>query len=124
MSEFGAISEKKIASLKEKMKEFSVTEDQFEERFLTCGGKGGQKINKTSAAVQLKHLPTGLCVKVSRERQRSHNRFLARRLLMEKIEEKQTGRVSSRQTAIEKIRKQKKRRSRRSKRRADDNDKV
>jgi protein subunit release factor B len=42
--------------------------------------------NKTSSAVQLKHIPTGIVVKSQATRSRSQNRTIARRLLAEKLE--------------------------------------
>lgn len=48
-------------------------------------------INKTSSAVQLKHLPTGIVVKSQATRSRAQNRSIARRLLQEKIEEHELG---------------------------------
>lgn len=38
--------------------------DEIEEKFVKGWGKGGQKVNKTSNCVELKHIPTGLVVKV------------------------------------------------------------
>jgi protein subunit release factor B len=84
-----------------------------EEHFVRSQGAGGQKVNKTSSAVFLRHLPTGLTVKMQKERSQALNRFLAWRLLAEKLEAIQTGTVRGQEKA-EKIRKQKKRRRRRS----------
>ncbi|KAL8869139.1 MAG: hypothetical protein Q9174_004493 [Haloplaca sp. 1 TL-2023] len=68
-----------------------VSENDIEESFLKGSGPGGQKINKTSSAVQLKHIPTGLVVKSQATRSRSQNRSIARRLLAEKLEEAEKG---------------------------------
>jgi peptide chain release factor len=78
------------------------------------GGKGGQHANKTSTCVYLKHIPTGIEVKCSETRERELNRFLAKRLLADRVEEKLTG-TSDRMKEIEKIRKRKSRSKRRSK---------
>ena len=40
-------------------------EDELEESFVKGWGKGGQKVNKTSNCVELKHIPTGIAVKVN-----------------------------------------------------------
>ncbi|TKA78991.1 hypothetical protein B0A49_01542 [Cryomyces minteri] len=64
----------------------TVNESDIEEAFLRGSGPGGQKINKTSCAVQLKHLPTGMVVKSQETRSRTQNRKIARRILAEKIE--------------------------------------
>ncbi|KAL9639190.1 MAG: hypothetical protein Q9164_001083 [Protoblastenia rupestris] len=68
-----------------------VKEDDIEEAFLKGSGPGGQKINKTSSAVQLKHVPTGMVIKSQATRSRSQNRKIARRLLAEKLEEAEKG---------------------------------
>ena len=87
----------------------------FKENFVRSGGNGGQNVNKTSTCVMLLHRPTGLQVKCKATRQQGLNRFLARRLLLDKIEEKQKGFVAANRAHIEKIRRQKRRRSRRAK---------
>lgn len=68
-----------------------ILDSEIEENFLKGSGPGGQKINKTSSAVQLKHLPTGIVVKCQDTRSRSQNRKTARRLLGERIEELKLG---------------------------------
>ena len=52
--------------------------------------------NKTSSAVQLKHLPTGTVIKSQATRSRSQNRKIARQLLAEKIELAEKGHESRR----------------------------
>ncbi|KAF2736804.1 hypothetical protein EJ04DRAFT_575026 [Polyplosphaeria fusca] len=64
----------------------TILDSEIEENFLKGSGPGGQKINKTSSAVQLKHLPTGIVVKCQETRSRSQNRKIARRLLGERLE--------------------------------------
>jgi len=63
-----------------------VREDDLDERYVRAGGRGGQKVNKTSSAVVLKHRPSGVVVKAQRERSRAVNRFLARRTLADRLE--------------------------------------
>jgi peptide chain release factor len=63
-----------------------ILETEIEESFLKGTGPGGQKINKTSSAVQLKHIPTGIVVKSQETRSRQQNRKLARLLLAEKLD--------------------------------------
>ncbi|KAI0447531.1 RF-1 domain-containing protein [Xylaria telfairii] len=62
-------------------------EEEIEESYLKGSGPGGQKINKTNSAVQLKHLPTGLVVKCQATRSRSQNRTIARQLLADKLDD-------------------------------------
>ncbi|KAK3619390.1 hypothetical protein LTR56_024077 [Elasticomyces elasticus] len=63
-----------------------ILETDIEEAFLKGSGPGGQKINKTSSAVQLKHLPTGIVVKCQETRSRQLNRKFARNILAEKLD--------------------------------------
>lgn len=109
------VSARKQVSLDARMKSLQVSEKDFKESFVRASGPGGQKVNKTSSCVFLRHLPTGLTVKCQRERSQSLNRFLARRMLLDKIERKQQGKVSAEVERIAKIRRQKRRRSRRAK---------
>ena len=97
------------------MHETDITESDIEESFIRASGRGGQKVNKTSSCVRLKHLPTGIEVRCQGSRSREDNRFFARRLLCEKIEHKILKIKSEKQKAIEKIRRQKRRRSKRAK---------
>ena len=104
-----------ISKIKELMIEASVFEEDLEESFILGGGPGGQKTNKTSSVVRLFHAPSGIQVRVGRERSREMNRWLARRALAEKILEREQGRKSAAQQEREKKRLQKRRRSRRQK---------
>src|SRR5208282_518050 len=57
-----------------------------DERFVRGGGPGGQKINKTSSTVWLRHGPTGVEVRCQAERSQAANRRTAWRELCEKLE--------------------------------------
>jgi protein subunit release factor B len=111
------ISPETIAAIKELMAEASVFEEDLEESFILGGGPGGQKTNKTSNVVRLKHEPSGLNIRFGETRSREDNRWLARRALAEAILEKENKRKSARRQAAEKKRRQKRRRSRRQKQR-------
>ena len=106
-----------IAKIRELMTEASVFEEDIEESFILGGGPGGQKTNKTSNVVRLKHEPSGLNIRFGETRSREDNRWLARRALAEAILERENKRKSARQQAAEKKRRQKRRRSRRQKQR-------
>jgi len=109
------ISPEKEAELRERMEQLGVREEELRETFVRSSGPGGQKVNKTSSCVQLVHLPTGLSVKCQQDRSQALNRFLARRLLLDRIEKLRTGLVRAERMRQEKIKRQKRRRSRRAK---------
>ena len=106
-----------IARIRKLMAEASVFEEDIEESFILGGGPGGQKTNKTSNVVRLKHEPSGLNIRFGETRSREDNRWLARRALAEAILERENKRKSAKQQAAEKKRRQKRRRSRRQKQR-------
>ena len=107
------VSEAKDSQLTRRMSRVGVRELDIVEKFVKGSGPGGQKINKTSSCVWLRHLPSGIEIKCQRERSQALNRFFARRLLCDRIEERIFGERSRRQQEAAKIRRQKKRRSRR-----------
>lgn len=114
MSNF-PVNQKKQKDLLAKMNKWGIKETDVEESFIRSGGPGGQNVNKTSTCVYLKHLPTGVEVKCSKERSQGLNRYMARRILVNKIENLILGKRSEEQKRIEKIRRQKRKRSKRAK---------
>ncbi|OGS20617.1 MAG: peptide chain release factor 1 [Elusimicrobia bacterium RIFOXYA2_FULL_40_6] len=114
MNNYG-VNPSKEEFLSKKMQELGIFERDIIEKFITSGGKGGQHLNKTSTCVYLHHIPTGIEVKCQQERSQALNRFLARIILVNKIEQLVLGRKSTEQQRIEKIRRQKRKRSRRAK---------
>ena len=109
------VNPNKQKALEEKLSRLGIREQDVIEKFIRSSGPGGQHVNKASTCVYLKHLPTGMEVKMAQGRSQALNRFLAWRLLADKIEQKIMGEKSARQKAIEKIRRQKRKRSKRSK---------
>jgi peptide chain release factor len=107
------VTPQKVAQLAQRMSALGVREADIEETFVHSGGHGGQKVNKSSTCVRLLHRPTNVQVKCQTTRQQGLNRFLARRLLLDKIETFKHGFVEADRVRIEKIRRQKSRRSRR-----------
>ncbi|HEY1764331.1 MAG TPA: peptide chain release factor-like protein [Opitutaceae bacterium] len=83
-----------------------------EERFVRGSGPGGQKINKTSSTVWLRHRPSGIEVRCQAERSQAANRDEAWRDLCAKLEARvKAGRDAARQQA-EKDRRQSRQKSR------------
>jgi len=109
------VSTEKTEALVRRMRALGIAEVDLLEKFVRGSGSGGQKINKTSNCVFLKHLPSGVAIKCQIDRSRELNRFLARRELCEALENIRDGKASAKTQAIEKMRRQKRRRSRRSK---------
>jgi protein subunit release factor B len=97
------------------MQALGVREADIDEQFIRSSGAGGQNVNKVSSCVVLHHRPTGIQVRCQKERSQGLNRFIARRLLVEKIEAKIQGAASEEAQRIAKMRRQKRKRSRRAK---------
>ena len=109
------VSPEKERQLVERMHALGVREQDIDEQFVRSSGAGGQKVNKASTCVMLHHPPTGVRVKCQKERSQALNRFLARRILLDKIEAKLTGAKAAEQQKIARVRRQKRKRSRRAK---------
>ncbi len=112
MGRFG-VSQEKERALEARLQALEIHEGDLEETFVRSSGPGGQHVNKTSTCVRLVHRPTGLSVKVQRSRSQGVNRFLARRLLADRLEQQRRGGESPHGQQRDKIRRQKQRRARR-----------
>lgn len=111
------VSPEKEDYLAQRMVALGVREIDIEETFVRSGGHGGQNVNKTATCVMLLHRPSGLQVKCQTTRQQGLNRFLARKLLLEKVEGRQRARTAAERARVEKLRRQKRGRSRNAKER-------
>jgi peptide chain release factor len=105
----------KILALEKRMAGLGIKKEDIDEKFIKSSGRGGQKVNKSSSAVFLKHKPSQLSVKCGRTRSQHLNRFLALRALLDLIEAEMSGQNKQLQEKIEKIRKRKQRRRRKNK---------
>jgi protein subunit release factor B len=107
-----AVSEEKNKWLQERMEALGIYERDIEEKFVRSSGSGGQKVNKASTCVYLRHIPTGFEIKCMKERSQSLNRFLARRELVRRVE-KRLGRLTPENIILEKARRRKSKREKR-----------
>ena len=114
-----AVSEKKMRQLLQKMEKLGLREEDLLEKFIRASGRGGQKINKTSSSVYLKHIPTGIEVKCMKDRSQSVNRFLARREILERLEDLSGGK-SKKTLEIEKLKKRKAKKKKRGREKYDE----
>jgi peptide chain release factor len=117
MEKIDNLNPEKADQLARRLAALRVNEADFDESFVRSGGHGGQNVNKTSTCVMLLHRPTGLQVKCQTTRQQGLNRFLARHLLLDKIEARQKARAADERARLEKLRREKRGRSRRAKQR-------
>lgn len=113
MPKFGVTAQKEL-QLSRRMEACGLKETDLHERFVSAGGPGGQKVNRTATCVYIKHGPSGLEVKMQRARSQALNRFYARRRLCELIEEAEGGAESPEAVRRAKLRRQKARRKKRS----------
>jgi protein subunit release factor B len=72
--------------IEERLRALGVRVADVEEKFVRGTGPGGQKINKTSSTVWLRHGPTGVDVRCQRERSQAVNREVAWAELCAKLE--------------------------------------
>jgi protein subunit release factor B len=112
------VSPEKQAALDSRMAKLRIADDDLVEKFVLGSGSGGQKINKTSSCVYLKHLPSGLEVKCQAHRSREMNRFQAREELCDRLEGIRRDLAQAKIDEVEKLRRQNRPLSRRSKQRS------
>lgn len=87
-------SNKKISSSKKSVDYSRVpvlNENDLAEQFVRGSGPGGQAVNKTNNCVMLRHIPTNIVIRCHMHRSAGANRKEARRLLIEKLDERENG---------------------------------
>ncbi len=92
---------------------FKIHEKDISEKFIKAKGPGGQHTNKTSSCVYLRHIPTGIEVKCQKERSQMLNRYIARKILIEKIIAYKSAELLKKKSAEEKIKRRFRRRPKR-----------
>lgn len=107
------VSVAKQAALERRMAALGIRERDLVEHFIRSAGPGGQNVNKVETGVYLKHIASGVEVKMIEERSQALNRFLARRVLCERLEARINGERSAEQRRILRLRRQKRKRSKR-----------
>ena len=112
--QYQGISSKKQKQLQVRMQSLGIDESSLKETFILGSGSGGQKVNTSSSAVQLCHIPTKTIIKCQRSRHREYNRYLARKELCNRIELDLLGKESLVAKKVAKVQRQKQRRKRRS----------
>lgn len=98
-----------LRELNQRLAELGVKQEDLVERFTRSRGPGGQNVNKTSTAVQLSHIPSGIEIRAENERSQLRNRIAARELLIARLE----GLAAGKAVAEQDERERKRRRNRR-----------
>lgn len=82
----------------------TVRDEDLEWQFIRASGAGGQHVNKTSSAVRLTHLPSGIMVTSQQEKRQEQNRKIALDLLRAQLweieEEKRLAQLGEARSAI------------------------
>lgn len=105
----------KLESIEKQLEKIGVFSDDLLEKYILGQGSGGQKINKTSSCVYLKHIPSGIEIKCQQSRSREENRYLARKMLLDKLVEAKQKLKQAKLKEEAKVRRQTRKRSRASK---------
>jgi len=107
------VSPGKVEALQDRIRALGIDLAAVQEQFIQGGGPGGQKINKTANCVLLRYLPLGIVVRCQESRERSVNRFLALRELVDRVEMRISPSTSERLRSAERRRRNKARAHRR-----------
>jgi protein subunit release factor B len=105
-----------VENIDERLRALGVKPEDLIEKFIRASGPGGQKVNKSSVAVYLKHVPTGVEVKAQSERSQALNRSEARKRLAMRLEAQIEEKRVEEEQQVEKRRRRNRKRSRKAKR--------
>lgn len=99
-------------SVRRRLATLGVRPEEVDERFVRGTGPGGQKINKTSSTVWLRHHPTAVEIRCQAGRSQAANRERAWTELAEKLEQRRRQAVGSARAAREAERRRTRQKSR------------
>ena len=114
MINFG-ITLSKQKELENRFNKLNIKENDIIEKFVHSSGNGGQNVNKVATCVYLRYIPLNIEIKCQKGRTQILNRYYARKMLVEEIENRLLGEKSKKQREIEKKRRQKRKRRKRAK---------
>jgi peptide chain release factor 2 len=87
--------------------DIEIRDEDLEEQAIRASGPGGQHVNKTSSAIRLKHIPTGIEIRCQAERSQHKNRAMALSMLRARLarleEEKREAEQAAKYTQMPKV---------------------